>query len=225
MMCLYYYTKYQRINFKSHELTLYTYYRKWIGHFLPWGTEAVWTQTELNLPKRPKPKSLPWVLPNFRAGCIWFMSPVPSMPSTAAPCRSLARSQKTGVLATCPWGRETEWKARYCSSVTTYDKTAQGKWTIGIAGNSSKETSAIARTAKDKDLNGGWWREGGWGIKLRQNRENQLSARGSSYRLSNSVSWWLQPQPAYLLGIPSSQAAWIHIKCMSLYLLITEWLM
>lgn len=151
-------------------------------------------QTELNLPNRPKPKCLPWVLPNFRAGSIWFMSPVQSMPSAATPCRSLTRSQKTGVLATCPWGREMEWKARYCSSVTTYDKTAQGKWTTG---NSSKETSATARRAKDKELKGGWWREGGWGIKLRQNRESQLSAQGSSYRLSNSVSWWLQPQPAY----------------------------
>lgn len=45
-----------------------------IGPFLTQGTGVVWTQTELNLLNRPKPKSLFQVLPNFRAGCVWLMS-------------------------------------------------------------------------------------------------------------------------------------------------------
>lgn len=75
---------------------------------------------------------------------------VPSVPSAAAPGRSLTHSQQLGALVTCPWGQRQSKAPDSANTATLGDKTARGKWISGAAGSSSRGTRARARSAKDR---------------------------------------------------------------------------
>lgn len=140
LTCLFYYYLFQASKDMSvllHKPSRHQLQKQWTLHFtlitgnriievftfLTWRTGVIWTQTELNLLNRPIPKFLLRVLPNFGAVVSGLCPLVPSVPSAAAPSRSLTHSQQIGDLATCPWGqRQSE----------APDTATRGPWAIKL---------------------------------------------------------------------------------------------
>ncbi|KAJ7423927.1 hypothetical protein WISP_31194 [Willisornis vidua] len=105
--------------------------------------------------------------------------------------------------------------------MTLGDKTAREKRIVGVAGNCSKETSARARNAKDSEFSrSGRGKRGELRLGMRDDevetnlRGNASCHAGGIHRLSNSVLWWQQPQPAEVAALPP-------VECIFPYLLIT----
>lgn len=154
-MCLSYCTKYQGTNFKIHEPYI---------SLLLWRTEDIFYpgelgcsasrlnlifQTQISILSTPKLQD---------RLCLAYAS-CPTRAKRCMPTRVLACSQEAAMPATCLREGETERNPKYCGDLARSNHPRQTPRRRCREQEETKKPSARARSAKDKELNTGCWRE------------------------------------------------------------------